>query len=195
MKAYGTMFFQKTVIDMKEKQFALNIKCCIIIIFLFICLKGNAENYFTRPLKEKSVCMFIEAGLGYNYYSSPGGLYETNQPVYYASGILGYRLNSFFLGLGGTASRHTEEHLYSFKAFFNARYSLNKVSLTPYVELLGGCVGYLKWNDFVKPYYGIGAGVHLLPRLCSGLRVANVGTLDNNGSWEYSLYLSFIIGK
>lgn len=171
------------------------IKSYFIFSLLLICSTLKAENYFTSPLKKKGFRFLVEAGMGYNHYSSPGGLYRVNQSVYYASGILGYEKKSLFLGIGGTTSRHTKDNLYSFKAFLNTRYIFKNILLAPYGEILGGVVGYLKWNDFVKPYYAIGAGIHVLPRLCTGLRIANVGTLDNQKSWEYSIYFSFIIGK
>ena len=171
------------------------VKICIVFCAMLICSHVKGGNLLNQPLREKGIRFLLEAGLGNNHYSSPGGLYKMDQSVYYATGVLGYDIKSLFLGLGGTAARHTKEHLYSFRAFLNTRYRLKNVPLNPYAELLGGVVGYLKWNDFVKPYYGLGAGVHLLPRVCTGLRVSNVGTLDNNGSWEYSLYVSFVIGK
>lgn len=150
-----------------------------------------AENYFTTPLKDRGIHFLIEAGVGYNHYSSPGWLYKTNQAVYYATGLLGYDIKSFFFGIGGTASRHTKDYLYSFRAFFDVRYSFRTISLKPYGEILGGVVGYLKWNDFVKPYYALGAGIHILPRLSTGLRISKVGTLDDKNSTEWSLNMSF----
>lgn len=168
---------------------------CFIAYLLFSAVNLKAGNYFSGSLTDKGFRTIVEAGVGYNQYSSPGGLYQLNQSVYNATGMLGYEVKSLFIGLGGTASRHTKEHLYSFKAFADARYNSRRIPLKPYVELFGGVVGYLKWNDFVKPYYGIGTGVHVLPRVCTGLRVANVGTLDNVGSWEYTVCVSYILGK
>ena len=166
-------------------------KPLIFFWFIAIALNAKAENYFTKPLKDKGIHFLVEAGIGYSHYSSPGGLYETNQAVYYATGIGGYDIKSFFLGIGGTACRHTEEHLYSFRAFLDTRYSFRTISLKPYGEILGGVVGYLKWNDFVKPYCALGAGIHLLPRLGAGLRVSKVGTLEDKRSTEWSLNVSF----
>ena len=161
------------------------------LCLLFLFLNGKAENYFTKPLKDNGVHFIMEAGVGHSHYSSLGGLYITRQAVYHATGILGYDINSFFVGLGGTVSRHTKDHLYSFRAFLDARYQFRNILLKPYGEVLGGVVGYLKWNDFVKPYCALGAGIYILPRLSIGLRVAKVGTLDNQNATEWSANLSF----
>lgn len=169
-------------------------KAFFIICLLFMFLNAKAENYFTRPLKENGIRFLMEAGLGYNHYLSPGGLYKMNQTAYYVSGSLGYELKSLYIGIGGTASRYSKEHLYSFKAYLHTRYILNKINIKPYGEVLGGVVGYLKWNDFVKPYYAFGAGIHILPRVSTGFRIANIGTLDNKKSWELSLCIAFKIG-
>ena len=165
----------------------------ILILFCIVAsvLNTKAENYFTKPLKDKGVHFIVEAGTGYSQYSSPGGLYKINQTVCYATGILGYDIKSLFIGFGGTACRHTKEHLYSFRAFVDARYQFRNIEFKPYGEVLGGVVGYLKWNDFVKPYYAIGVGIHTLPRLSTGLRVAKVGTLDNQSATEWSVNVSF----
>lgn len=171
------------------------IKVFIIFNLLMYTITVSAGNFFTGVPNDKGFRILVETGLGYNHYMSSGGLYKMNQTVYHATGIIGYEFNSLLIGLGGEVGRYTKEHLYSFKAFLDVRYILKNTPLEPYGELLGGVVGYLKWNDFVKPYYGFGAGIHMFPRVCTGIRVSNVGTLDNTSSWEYSLCVSFIIGK
>ena len=180
---------------MKKKFKFKYIRACVVVLMLMFSADVYAGNLFTGKPNDKGIRLFLEPSIGYSHYSSPGGLYKMNQSVFHATGIIGYEFNSFLIGLGGTASRYNRDHLYSFKSFLNARYIFKNLSLHPYCEVLGGVVGYLKWNDFVKPYYGFGAGVHVLPRVCTGLRVANVGMLDNTNSWEYSISVSFVIGK
>lgn len=167
----------------------VRIICMLCIIFF--CKNTKAENYFNEPLKDNGLHFLIETGVGYNHYSSMGGVYKMDQAVYYASSILGYEMKSLFLGIGGTASRHTKDHLYSFRAFLDARYKFKQTPMNPYAEILGGVVGYLKWNDFIKSYYALGGGIHILPRLSIGLRVAKVGTLDNQSATEWSFNASF----
>lgn len=166
-------------------------KTLLFFCLTAIALNANAENYLKKPLKEKGIHFLIETGVGHSYYSSLGRVYETNQTVYYASSVLGYDIKSLFLGIGGSACRHTKEHLYSFRVFLDTRYSFRTIPLKPYGEILGGCVGYFKWNDFVKPYCALGVGFHILPRLSTGIRVSKVGTLDDKSSMEWSLNVSF----
>ena len=172
-----------------------HIRVCFVVYMLMLSIDVFGGNYLTGAPNDKGLRFLMESGIGYSLYSSSGGLYKMNQTVYYATGIIGYEFNSFLIGLGGTASRYSKDYIYSFKTFLDARYNFKNIPLYPYCELLGGVVGYLKWNDFVKPYYGFGTGIHVLPRICAGLRIANVGTLDNTNSWEYLLCVSFIIGK
>ena len=166
-------------------------KTLLLFCFIAVVMNAKGENYFTKPLKDYGVHFIIETGVGHSHYSSPGGLYKTNQAVYYTSGLLGYDIKSLFLAIGGTVCRHAVDHLYSFRGFLDARYQFRNVRLNPYGEILGGVVGYLKWNDFIKSYYALGAGFYVLPRLSTGFRVAKVGTLDDNNSTEWSLNVSF----
>lgn len=175
------------------KEFFVNkiSRFCCMLCFLFYSTNAKAGDYFTTPLKDKGVHFILEAGLGYSHYSSPGRLYKNNQTVYHVLGILGYDMKSMFLGIGGTASRHVKDHMYSFRSFLTTRYKFKNIPMNPYGEIIGGVVGYLKWNDFVKPYYALGAGIYILPRLSIGLRVAKVGTLDNQNATEWSANVSF----
>lgn len=183
----------------------LTMKCCASFImkkhllltffFLFISTTLHAKNYFTDELADKGFRGIIEMGVGRDYYHSPSGMYDINQWTLNGSAILGYQINKMFLvGFGGEARRCNKDHTTSFDAFFSTRVTFPQYKLRPYLEARGGVVGYLKWNDFVKHYYAFGTGIHILPRLSTGVRVANFGALDNRNSWDISLSISFIIG-
>ena len=126
-------------------------------------------------------------------------LYKTDQWYYAGTVTLGYKFSgNVFAGVGG-GLRHCQNDQKtgfpiagSFPAYAMVRYTF-AVKLRPYVEGKAGIVVYPKWNDSVKFHTAIGGGIHIIPRLTTGIQCGWYGTLDNRHSIGLQFSLGFIL--
>ena len=173
----------------------------LLIVSLLFGISLHAGDFFTGELKSKRIHLIIEGAVGGDFYRSPlSPLYKMDQWAFQGTLTLGYKFNNnIFAGVGG-GLRHCQNDQKtsfpiagSFPAFGMVRYTLDNVSLKPYIDGRVGVVVYPKWNAAFKFYSSIGVGIHINSRLTAGGQCGWYGALDNRHSLGLLFCLGFIL--